>query len=384
MSSHKRFYFLAAVVAFSIAAAAPVPTTKPSPQEMLAQAVEFMRKGQMQKARPLLEELGKSLPANEQTRPYVLNRAIVDVALKANAMRAVRELGDYLIRHRDADEEATNILGAALDLTARDPKLKAGKLWQTAFREWDRRNYELENSRPGYHRFAAKWLTQEQFDDLKDQREKIEKAIKDKEELAQRADWRAGSSRMESDQAKYAVNTLSNAIGDDYNLTDYQRLRGRQRAGATITLTPSIGPYRQGWEIARDEVVANQAVEYRRAEQERLAAVMEADHYRLEINQLRAKQPRPVWPTTFEPVELTALLPPALPPPDPKAAAALAQKNGQIGNSWMSAFGDPNAAVLPAAGAAANPATMPTAIAPPTPLAPPTPTTQPIFAPPVR
>ena len=153
---------------------------------------------------------------------------IVDVALKVNAMHAVRELGDYLIRHRDTDEEATNILGSGLDLTAHDPKLKAGKIWQTAFKEWDRRTTAGEfpaRLSPLRH---AKWLTQEQFDDMSDRANALMRRSR------RRKSWPiAGSGRARSGwnriRQNTPINTLSTAIGDDYNLSDSQRTIGRLR-----------------------------------------------------------------------------------------------------------------------------------------------------------
>src|SRR5262245_40726632 len=105
------------VAALLFCLAASPPTTKPTLPELEVHAVALMRNDQWADARALFEEIGRATPPAQRSRPLVLNRAIVDVATKANAMRAVRELSDYLRANRDPDETATNILGSALNIT---------------------------------------------------------------------------------------------------------------------------------------------------------------------------------------------------------------------------------------------------------------------------
>src|SRR5688500_4920332 len=54
------------------------PATRPSPEQLHAQAHEFMRQGKFDKATPLLNRAYKETPASERTRALVLNRALLD------------------------------------------------------------------------------------------------------------------------------------------------------------------------------------------------------------------------------------------------------------------------------------------------------------------
>src|SRR5207249_12096514 len=71
-------------------------------------------------------------------------------------------LADRRPRHRAADEWATSILGAALSLAAASPRVKASRPWQTAFQEWNRRNFILDHSRPSWRRWGVLWVSEDE------------------------------------------------------------------------------------------------------------------------------------------------------------------------------------------------------------------------------
>src|SRR5438045_1545419 len=72
-----------------------VPATRPSIEQLHAQAYQLMRAGQYQKAAAPLEQAYRAKPAAEQGRALLLNHALLDVMQKINAMRAVKDLRDY-------------------------------------------------------------------------------------------------------------------------------------------------------------------------------------------------------------------------------------------------------------------------------------------------
>jgi hypothetical protein len=314
-------------------------------------AIELMRQRQFAKARAALEQAYDRTPPEKRTRPLILNRAILDVTLKDNAMRAVRELGEYLKANRDIDVPATDILGSALNLGARTPRIKQGPLWQAMFREWDRRNFELEYARPGYHRFGGRWIDEQEYLDLQAKREDLKQAIADKYDRVMRAWWNLGAAQMRLDQAMSDQSYYQNAIMDDNNLSTRDRLRGRERAGQAgvqlddpILRGQSLGAASTG--ITQQAAVAAQRSVLRRATQEHGQAKGEYMAEFADYQRLKGKVLIPEWPMRFDPVEMTELTAPPLPPPDPKAAAEAKAKEGRGG--WQAAFGNPGAPLQPA------------------------------------
>ena len=134
----------------------PAPTTLPTatatatavaptgvPLQLHEQAIDAMRLGQLDVALALMDKAYNATPPSQRTRPLVLNRAILDLTQQVYVMRAVREMDQDLRANPEPDEPAMNILGAALNATADTPRIKQGALWQSAYKEWERRNYKL-------------------------------------------------------------------------------------------------------------------------------------------------------------------------------------------------------------------------------------------------
>src|SRR5687768_4830518 len=100
------FALLASVTVATALAAAPAPApapapasppaTRPSPGQLHAIAFPLLRDKQYQKASAPLEQAYSARPIADQPRPLVLNHALLDIALKTNAMRAVKDLREYL------------------------------------------------------------------------------------------------------------------------------------------------------------------------------------------------------------------------------------------------------------------------------------------------
>src|SRR5437016_1612499 len=106
----------AQAIAPSTRPVSPAPATRPSIEQLHAQAYDLMRAGQTQKAGVLLEQAYRARPLAEHDRALVLNHALLDIQQKVNAMRAAKDLREYLRLHPEPDDQATNLLGAALQL----------------------------------------------------------------------------------------------------------------------------------------------------------------------------------------------------------------------------------------------------------------------------
>src|SRR4051812_14823025 len=164
------------------------PTTGPTTANSLTpqqiddlhrEAVELMCDGKYSKAEQVFDRAYDAVPAAQRSRPLVLNRAILDLMRKSFIMRGVRDLNEYLTKHRGEDELATNVLGAALNVAAEDPRLKSSAAWQAAYREWDRRNYLLDHSRAGWRRWGTRWISDADTKARETQVADLRKAIDD-------------------------------------------------------------------------------------------------------------------------------------------------------------------------------------------------------------
>jgi hypothetical protein len=326
--------------------AATVPPREPDREQLTAQhlqAVEFMRLGRSDKAQEILDHVYQLTPANWRTRALVLNRAIVDVHQRQFAARALRELTEYLKVNKGEDELATDILSGALEVVASDtPKLKNDYLWQTAYKEWDRRNYNLEKGRPGSHHWGARWLTDEEFKQIEAKQAEVKEKVE-----AQRLVVQSAAAKFDE-----LVNQQANAK----NLqAQYQQLRqslySQVVQGATPmgTASPSVGtggPF--GTVTVPGNVNLNVPNQFRTVnasdlylaqfedaklrdaamQQQRVVAKMNVEmreawaelvKQRLELSNIAAQRPKPQWPTRFEPVDPTA--PDPQPSTQPTAAA---------------------------------------------------------------
>ena len=269
---------IACVIAVLLAApappAAPPPPAPPAPATQAAtrptaeqlhamhvRAYQHMRAGQFDKAKPLMEQVYAAAgagaaggPVAQRSRALVVNRAIMDLAQRVNVVRAVRDLHEYLAARDQPDELATNVLRSALHLTgAENPRVADSPLLRSARQVWARHNELLEATRPGAHRWGARWITPREYERLEALRRAAEERIKHVEGVVEQCNTlieqaydsaREYERQMseyqhadeESNEAKWwydARRGLANAVrrkaeltaGRDYNLRLIEHLR---------------------------------------------------------------------------------------------------------------------------------------------------------------
>jgi hypothetical protein len=289
-------------------AAAPATRTAPAPppsredlDALHRRAVEFMRANQYDKAGVLLEKVYAATPPAERSRKLVLNHAILDLTQKRLVIRAVKDLTEYLVTHRDDDEFATNVLAAALNVSADNPRWKRGDVWQNAYREWNRRNFNLDRSRPGYRRWGAKWITEAEQAELDARRAKLQGQIEDTREFISRTSFHIESLLAQQANARDVVQQ-----------TDQIRKWLWQ-----VRANPTASPMDQARANYSDQAVRqNQweaAAEAWKLDREARDAVRELGVAQVRLKELQGSFPKPEWPTRFQPVDLDA--------PDPVSAA---------------------------------------------------------------
>jgi hypothetical protein len=353
-------------------ASAPAPgaSSQPSisPEELHRQALDMKRAGRIDAASAVMDKAYNATPADQRTRPLVLNRAIIDLTARVNVMRAVRDLQQYFREHPQPDEQAENILGAALNVAAETPRWKKGTLWQSAYQEWDRRNTQLQDIRPGYHRWGTQWLEEKQYLQMEADRVEMQRAIDEQTANVDRAKTRLAAARARGEMLRLSSDELRQQMQQQgSNRTGGALLPPGQQGNVGVPVGQSVTGALAGTNEARGRAVADTVI---------ANAEFQAEQTRL--NQLKSSLAgvRPQWPATFDPIELTALTPPPPPPPDAKAMAAIvetAAKEKARVNSPFSASGT-------AQKLANDPG--PAAAQPPGPAAPAAPTTGPAPQPP--
>jgi hypothetical protein len=375
------------------AEAAAATTTQPG-DDVLPQVVDLMRDGKFAKASQLLDKVYNATPAAQRTRPMVLNRAILDLAARGTIMRGLRDLSEYLAKHRGEDEQATNLLAACLDAAANDAKLKAGPIWQAAYKEWDRRNYLLDHSHAGWRRWGAKWVTDDEttareakvaelrrvvveqadyIDKLMDQAYEIS----DQEQAAlDAASAFAGTRDRVSNARQYLQGIQQSVANYRRAATMYPTLvqQYNQRTGKNLkpvdlpTVQDPVNPQRVRNLAGRESQLYMQEITAAAAAQQigaDLAAVyrqiVDAQNVLAGYNaQLAAI--RPEWPSRFDPIDPheTAPTPTALPATPPTVSPNVAALNAQAAaavaaaaaKARNAAFPTTDPTIAPAAGAA--------------------------------
>jgi hypothetical protein len=292
----------------------PLPPSRPLTAEQLTdlqrQAYTLMRKGKFDLAGARLDRVYNAVPATQRSRALVLNHAILDLVQKRLVMRGMKDLADYLAQHRGDDEEATNILGALLEMAAGKPGVKAGAMWQAAFREWDRRNFVLDHSRPGWRRWGVMWVSEEEQNMRDARREGLRQAII---EQADRIDRQAVyiNSLIEQHQrvsrSRSTYGYLQGYVQQVQSNPTLELLRngtsGSGGGGVTdAPLRPELEDRLSVQQIEADIAAAVQDLQ------------LEQSHYRDLEKQEEVF--RPTWPTRFDPVD------PDAPPPAPPATTA--------------------------------------------------------------
>jgi hypothetical protein len=178
-----------AVVAVVPAAPPPAtsPSTRPSPEQLHATAYPLLRDKQYQRAATPLDIAYKARPLAQQPRALVLNHALLDIAIKQNAMRAAKDLRDYLAVQEEGDEHAVNLLGAALDVAGRDERMAETELCESAEKQLQQSIKLVERARPGERKWGAEWKPAAEFKDLDAKRDASRKTLHDARQAMQKA-----------------------------------------------------------------------------------------------------------------------------------------------------------------------------------------------------
>jgi len=134
-----------------------------------ALAVAYMRLGQFQPARAPMDAAYAA--TKKPSRALVLNRAMLDTALRTTAPRAVKDLSAYLAGHMEVDELAVNVLGTAIARAAGSTRsFRSSAIFASAVRTYGARNADLESAAakdtPGMKHWGTQWLTPQQYADL--------------------------------------------------------------------------------------------------------------------------------------------------------------------------------------------------------------------------
>jgi hypothetical protein len=279
----------AAPATIPVSFAARPPATRPSPDQLLAQAYEQMRQERFDRATPLLNRAYERTPQEARRRALVLNRALLDLVQKTNALRGVRELHAYMARETAPDEQASNLLGSLLDLVAQNPRWRDGPIYADAFREFARRESALERERPGFKRWGAKWITQEEYDRIKQRDRELE------EEIAQHG------------RAIERLNVTARSLNEQYANAEKQ-LKGLGFHGHRRGIyDPQVDTSACAQCRAMHEAQAS--LTEVGAEMNALAAELKRETKRYQDLQKRVT--RPTWPRRYDPID------PSAPPPAP-------------------------------------------------------------------
>jgi len=140
------------------------------------QSYQLMLAKKFAEARQPLDVVYNATRADVRTRALVLNHAILDLGRPVFVMRALKDLLSYLAAHSEEDELATNVLGSCLDVASAKPELQQSELWKAGIAEWQKRDSALETAH-GQHRWGTKWLTDQEFADLKAKLEESNKVM---------------------------------------------------------------------------------------------------------------------------------------------------------------------------------------------------------------
>ena len=284
----------------------PMPTTKPTPEQLHAQAYAFMSAEKFDKATPLLNRAYNETPPAQRSRALVLNRALLDLVQKQNVMRGVKELHEYLTRDTTPDEQASNIFGASIDLAANNARWRDGPIYAAALREFARRQAALERARPGFRRWGAEWITEEEL-----------QAIKQKQ-------------KEQAEQAAEAYNVLVARNNDLKSVTVQYANARTQFGGFRNHRHQSVNgrtPYRTDCPQCTAFLEARESVNVLSAELNKVT--QRVNQAQREYDTLAKRQIKPTWPAKFPPIDPSAP-PPAvpLPPTSQRAFGAATQPTG--------------------------------------------------------
>ena len=274
----------------------PTPATKPSPDQLLAQAYAFMVDGKFDKASPLLNRAYNETPPAQRSRPLVLNRALLDLVQKANVVRGAKDLTEYFAANQKPDEEASNLLGAILELVANNSKWRDGPIYSAGLREFSRREAVLERAHPGQRRWGANWITEEELQGIKQkQKDQAEQAAAAYELVVRRTtDLQSIRAQLEHARTQYGGFRFHRHVGAQQYFSNCPQCMALFEARNSMN---ELG-------VEFDTGTA------------RLQAA-QRDYDRLQKRQIKAE-----WPTRFPPIDPAATEPPPLPTPPPQGLTA--------------------------------------------------------------
>jgi len=192
----------------SAAAVAPTtPATRPSPVQLHMQAYEFMLAGQFQRAQAPLEQAYKARPLAQQPRPLILNRAMLDITQKVNIMRPIKDLREYLanLPPGQVDEDAVDLLGAALQAAAKNPRTTELPLFGAGMKQMQTSIELLEQARPRERKWGQKWYRDADFHEIQFNINRATRIYKFEQDQADRL--RVELETAQADAARY--NTLN-------------------------------------------------------------------------------------------------------------------------------------------------------------------------------
>lgn len=239
------------------------------------QAVAYMRLGQLDKAREAMDRFATSGVAN---RSALVNRSIIDITQKINAMRAAVNLRAYAVSHPD-DEIVLNLWGVALDTAASRSRVQ--NLNEHA-RDYVKVCAVLEGTRPTMRRWGTKWITAAEH-------QEIERRRAEQQRVCDRR----------QDELRAAVLRLGEAKNAARGATGVGRKFGLRKEGGVDT-----------------EAIA-------RVNREQLAV----DRARAELERAQAALPRPSWTMQMDPVDPEFVPGGAQLAPVPAAAATRPVRN---------------------------------------------------------
>ena len=281
-----------------VAAAAPAtpttpaaPATQPSPQDLHAQAYQFMRAGEFDKATPLLNRAYNLTPPPQRTRALILNLALLELVQKHSVLHGIRELYGYMARNPKHDEAAMNIMGSSLNLAVDNPKWRDGPIYSAAYREFSRREIAMEKLRPGYRRWGPRWITEEEWQEIKRKERELIRQMAELSEKMARLDSDMKSATAQMATARRRVSAFGgHSHGTDTNVPVY--------IAGCITCE----------QIEGVRTIVNQLMEDIHAETMEISGDKKRyDELKKELEKLK-----PEWPAAYDPID-----PAAPPPPEP-------------------------------------------------------------------
>ena len=309
------------------------------------QAYEFMLAGQLPRAHAPLEQAYKARPLAQQPRPLILNRAMLDITQKVNIMRPVKDLRDYLanLPPGQVDEDAVDLLGAALQIASKNPRLAELPLSAAGQKQLQNSIGLLEQARPHERKWGQKWYREVDFRHIQFTVDRATRLYNFEQEQAERQ--RVDLEVARADAARY--NTLNTVIGhrhanpiDAYNCPTCQanRLHVAKADSAQKRVLTAEGDYKVQ-KLKADKAKAEIP------QPDWMAVAFRPFHPNAPANAVAA-EPRPAEPPSLEipaemqlpagaaPAQVPAGAPTAAPPPTSPASREL--------------FGDPTPAQAPA------------------------------------